>query len=81
MVFQHEALNLIGAGVGRDTDRRIIHDAADRCRADCAAVGLDVADDLAKCQHAYELAVLHDDERADILVAHGAHGLGNRHVG
>src|SRR5690625_7533278 len=70
MLVEHEALHLVGTCIGCDTNGGIIHNAAYGVVASVFFFLVHVAYDLAKGQHANELAVLHNHERTNTLLAH-----------
>src|SRR5690606_17951525 len=80
VLIQHQALDLLCAGVGCDTDGCIVHDAANGVVAGVSAVGMQMPDDFAEGEHADKFAVLHDDQRPDVLFAHGFERFCNGHV-
>jgi len=78
---QHHAAHFVDLGLGRAGERRVVHHRAHMALAEAAAVGDDGVDDLAKRQHADQVAMLHHDERADVEFRHRRHGLGQQSIG
>jgi hypothetical protein len=68
---EHHPPHLVELGGGRAGERGVVHDGTDPGRPERAAVVDDRLDDLAKREHADQLAALHHDQRADVLLRHG----------
>ncbi|CAM2159063.1 hypothetical protein PT2222_50083 [Paraburkholderia tropica] len=81
VMLEHHAAHFVHFGFRRAGNGMVVHDLADRAGADAAAIRTQRHDDLAEREHADQIAVLHDDERADVVFGHGVHCFVQRRVG
>ena len=81
MVVQHHAPHLVHLGFTGASDGRIVHGFANRDIAYGAAVFCQGLHHFAKSQHADQVAVLHDHQRADVFFRHDLYGQGQAFIG
>ena len=81
MVLQHDAADFVQFSFERASDGAVVHGLAHQHRADAAAGLRQHHDHFTERQHADQVPVFHDDQRADVFLGHHVDGLGQWHIG
>ena len=70
MVVEHHAPHLVHVGFTGASDRGIVHGFANRDIANGAAVLRQGLHHLTECEHAHQIAVLHDHQGTNVFFGH-----------